>query len=110
MYLFKERRLYFFTLFSRSGSSLIFPIELLVAPYEVHLGEATFSKVLPPRASTPSSSLVPSELLLNGRFADSDSLCGCLTAITSSETELEALSFCLAGKKRIEAENFSEEK
>lgn len=85
MYPIKDRRPDFRDfLTTLSGTSLIFCNELLVPPPEFRL------------LGGP-----PSDFLRNGRFTESDkeNKRGSFTAITSSESELRALSFCLAGKK-----------
>ena len=91
----KERRPDFRDLLPPSGSSLIFCIELLIPLRELRRTGETFSEFLLPDASCLTFSLPPSEFLLNGCFVDPESR-GCFTASTSSESELRALSFCLA--------------
>lgn len=91
----KERRPDFLDLFPPSGSSMILCIELLV-PRELRLPGVPFSESLLPGTSCLNISLSPSDFLLKGTFADSESARGFFTATTRSESEPRALSFCLA--------------
>ena len=93
----KERRPDFLGSLPPSGSSMIFCIELLRPLRELCLTGETSSEFLFPEDSDLTFSLLPSDFLLNGWFDDPESR-GCFTASTSSESELRALSFCLAAR------------
>lgn len=90
-YPMKDRRLDFFGFFS--GNSLIRCMDNLRPECEFRLGGATLSEFLLPTVCDPSSSLPPPDFLMKGRFVDSLSDRGFLTACTSSFTELVAMSF-----------------
>lgn len=95
----KERKPDFLGFFPTSGISLILCIELLMPICELRLAGVTFSENLLPAASCLSFSVPPSDFRVKGRFVDSESARGLFTAITSSETELTAISFCRAAIK-----------
>lgn len=86
----KERRREFFCFFS--GISLIRCIEFLRSPCDFGL-IAMLSDFLLDKLSALSSSPPPPDFLINGRFADSLSARGRLTACTNSDTEEVAFSF-----------------
>ena len=73
-------------------------------PREFLLGGATLSEFLLARASTLSSSfssLPPPDFLMKGRFIDSLRERGLFSSCTSSDTELEAISFWRAANFSI---------
>lgn len=81
-----------------SGISLSVCKEFLLLPCEFRLAGGTFSEFLLPIFAC-SSSL--SDFLKRGRFMDSEKARGCFTAMTSSLTELTAISFCRAAKTSV---------